>query len=83
MSDKDKLKKRQSMSRMYSGSVEKRDKKKAAAEDDDDSVAPEERLVMPARVGYEDMTQMDDMTLDGVLKNLQDRYAADLIYVRA
>jgi myosin heavy subunit len=72
MADKEKLKKRKSMSRMYSGSVDR--KKKDEVEDDN-------KLVMPARVGYEDMTQMDDMTLDGVLNNLKDRYSADLIYV--
>lgn len=32
------------------------------------------------RVGYEDMTQMDDMTLESVLGNCQLRYKNDLIY---
>jgi stress response protein SCP2 len=32
------------------------------------------------RVGYEDMTQMDDMTLEGVLANVDLRYKSDLIY---
>lgn len=32
------------------------------------------------RVGYEDMTQMDDMTLDAVLANCDLRYKNDLIY---
>jgi len=31
-------------------------------------------------IGYEDMTTMENMTLDGVLENLQDRYAEDLVY---
>merc|ERR1712063_150300 len=35
---------------------------------------------MRKKVGYEDMTTMENMTLDGVLENLKDRYLADLIY---
>jgi len=31
-------------------------------------------------IGYEDMTTMENMTLDGVLENLRDRYIEDLIY---
>mmetsp|Transcript_23950 Transcript_23950/g.40168 ORF Transcript_23950/g.40168 Transcript_23950/m.40168 type:complete len:863 (-) Transcript_23950:420-3008(-) len=34
----------------------------------------------PPRIGYEDMTTMENMTLDGVLANLKDRYVEDLIY---
>lgn len=37
-------------------------------------------ITIPPRVGYEDMTKMEDMTLDGVLANLSDRYEKDLIY---
>ena len=33
------------------------------------------------RIGYEDMTTMENMTLEGVLENLQDRFMEDLIYV--
>lgn len=33
------------------------------------------------RVGYEDMTTMENMTLEGVLSNLKDRFLEDLIYV--
>ena len=39
-------------------------------------------ITIPPRVGYEDMTKMEDMTLDGVLNNLSDRYEKNLIYVR-
>ena len=33
------------------------------------------------KVGYEDMTKMEDMSLDGVLQNLKERYEQQLIYV--
>ena len=33
------------------------------------------------RIGYEDMTLMENMTLDGVLENLKDRFLEDLMYV--
>lgn len=32
------------------------------------------------QIGYEDMTKMEDMTLDGVLDNLKERYERNLIY---
>eukprot|EP01095_Lingulamoeba_sp_RSL-Kostka_P009820 TRINITY_DN341_c0_g6_i1.p1 TRINITY_DN341_c0_g6~~TRINITY_DN341_c0_g6_i1.p1 ORF type:complete len:1226 (-),score=527.54 TRINITY_DN341_c0_g6_i1:73-3750(-) len=32
------------------------------------------------KIGYEDMTKMEDMDLDGVLGNLKERYENDLIY---
>src|SRR3989338_1573775 len=35
---------------------------------------------MQRDVGYEDMTQMDDMTLEGILENCKERYDQDLIY---
>lgn len=38
-------------------------------------------VLMSKRIGYEDMTTMENMTLDGVLLNLKDRYLEDLIYV--
>lgn len=40
----------------------------------------EEKIVIPPRIGYEDMTKMEDMDLNGVLTNLKDRYTADLVY---
>jgi hypothetical protein len=40
-----------------------------------------EPFALPPKVGYEDMTTMENMTLDGVLENLKDRYEQDLIYV--
>jgi len=39
-----------------------------------------EPFSLPPKVGYEDMTTMENMTLDGVLENLKDRYEQDLIY---
>ena len=38
------------------------------------------RKIMPV-VAFEDMTQMEDMTEETVLENIQKRYVADLIYV--
>ena len=43
----------------------------------------EGKALMAKRIGYEDMTLMENMTLDGVLSNLKDRYVEDLIYVCA
>jgi len=59
------------LSRMY---LEEGEQKKVAAPKDD--------FVPPPRIGYEDMTKMEDMTLEAVLKNLQDRYEQNQIYVR-
>ena len=33
------------------------------------------------KIGFEDMTKMEDMSLDGVLENLRERYSHQLIYV--
>eukprot|EP01094_Clydonella_sp_ATCC50884_P021093 TRINITY_DN454_c0_g3_i1.p1 TRINITY_DN454_c0_g3~~TRINITY_DN454_c0_g3_i1.p1 ORF type:complete len:1201 (+),score=643.11 TRINITY_DN454_c0_g3_i1:33-3605(+) len=46
----------------------------------DDEPVDMKGFKLPPAIGYEDMTQMDDMTLEGVLSNLKDRYAGDLIY---
>ena len=51
---------------------------KPAKSKDDEVVG----ITIPPVIGYEDMTKMEDMTLDGVLSNLEERYARDLIYVR-
>eukprot|EP01094_Clydonella_sp_ATCC50884_P021088 TRINITY_DN454_c0_g1_i1.p1 TRINITY_DN454_c0_g1~~TRINITY_DN454_c0_g1_i1.p1 ORF type:complete len:1235 (+),score=638.84 TRINITY_DN454_c0_g1_i1:22-3726(+) len=37
-------------------------------------------ITPPPRVGYEDMTKMEDMTLEAVLQNLHDRYDQNQIY---
>lgn len=41
----------------------------------------DEKWYNPPVIGYEDMTTMENMTLDGVLENLKDRFHEDLIYV--
>lgn len=38
------------------------------------------KYVPPPKIGYEDMTLMEDMTLQGILENLKDRYQGDQIY---
>lgn len=44
---------------------------------------PEPEKITPfKKIGYEDMTKMEDMDLDGVLANLKERYENELIYVR-
>jgi len=48
--------------------------KAAPASDGDEKVIP------PAKIGYEDMTKMEDMDLNGVLNNLKDRYKENLVY---
>jgi hypothetical protein len=63
------------LSRMYLEGEEQETKtveKKAAPKDD---------FIAPPRIGYEDMTKMEDMTLEAVLKNLQERYEQNQIYV--
>jgi len=34
------------------------------------------------RVGIEDMIKMDNLSEEGILKNIKERYLADFIYVR-
>jgi len=42
---------------------------------------PEPEKITPfKKIGYEDMTKMEDMDLDGVLANLKERYENELIY---
>jgi len=42
---------------------------------------PEPEKITPfKKIGYEDMTKMEDMDLDGVLANLKERYEHELIY---
>ena len=38
-------------------------------------------ILATKHIGYEDMTLMENMTLDGVLSNLKDRFLEDLMYV--
>ena len=39
-----------------------------------------EKITPFKKIGYEDMTKMEDMTLEAVLGNLKERYEQDLIY---
>ena len=80
--DKEKKKSRR-LSRMYleEGSAEGLEKKlqKQAVEE---KKKKKSDFTPPPRIGYEDMTKMEDMTLEAVLSNLQERYEANQIYVR-
>ena len=64
------------------------DKKKKSKKDEEDltHVSSASPVILNSKgfeinqIGFNDMTKMDDMTLDGVLNNLKDRYHVDNIY---
>lgn len=49
-------------------------------EEDSKKKADSEKIVPFKKIGYEDMTKMEDMDLNGVLQNLKERYDNELVY---